>query len=200
MDKYNVLKEIFAIENISSKILKCSKINEDLLLEVLSKDSYNLKEDLSITASTVSRYVKILFPDKLAGNGKICNYLLHKYGYKHCKHCSQVKESEYFYNNSSYSDGLSTYCKNCQADLEKPTSVLRSAKYRAAKLQRIPNWVTPEELLEIDKFYKECPKGFQVDHVYPLQGDFVSGLHVRANLQYLTASENASKRNKFTPL
>jgi hypothetical protein len=38
---------------------------------------------------------------------------------------------------------------------------------------------------------------FTVDHVVPLQGRKVSGLHVRDNLQILTASENFRKHNKF---
>lgn len=199
MDKISVLKDIFLVEDVSTKITKCSKITEAQLLNVLAKDSYNLKEDLHITATTVSRYIKILFSDKPASTGKVCNYLFSKYGYKHCKKCGEVKESSYFYANNTYNDGLSSYCKDCQASLEKPTSVARAAKYKAAKLQRIPCWMTDEELAEIDEFYKNCPVGSQVDHKYPLQGEFVSGLHVRANLQYLTASENASKRNKFMP-
>lgn len=199
MDKFSILKDIFLIEDISTKILKCSKITEEQLLLVLSKDSYNLKEELKLTASTVSRYIKILFPDKPSSTGKVCNYLLHKYGYKHCKNCDNVKEHEHYYSNSSYKDGLSTYCKECQAKLEKPSAAARSAKYKAAKLQRVPSWLTDQDLAEIDLFYKNCPQGYQVDHIYPLQGDLVSGLHVLNNLQYLTVSENASKRNKFTP-
>lgn len=200
MNKYTILKEIFLIEEISSKIHSCPKISEELLLNTLSKDTYNLKDALGITATTVTRYVKKLFPDKPTGHGKICNYLLYKYGYKHCKHCGEVKEVEYFYCNNYTNDSLSTYCKVCQAALEKPTATARTAKYKASKLQRTPSWVSKEELASIELFYKNCPIGYQVDHIIPLQGDIVSGLHVLANLQYLTISENASKRNKFTPL
>lgn len=49
------------------------------------------------------------------------------------------------------------------------------------------------------EFYLNKPKGMTGDHVIPLQGELVSGLHVRWNLQYLSLSENSSKRNKMTP-
>lgn len=68
------------------------------------------------------------------------------------------------------------------------------AKHRAARAQRTPSWADPAA---IAKIYSECPDGYEVDHVIPLHGKLVSGLHVENNLQYLTRSENASKGNKF---
>lgn len=68
------------------------------------------------------------------------------------------------------------------------------AKRRAAKLNATPAW---SEFEEIKQFYANCPEGYHVDHIVPLQGKNVCGLHVLANLQYLLASENISKGNKF---
>ena len=51
----------------------------------------------------------------------------------------------------------------------------------------------------IRKFYKNCPARMVVDHVIPLQGKQVSGLHVIWNLQYLTPAQNMSKGNKIWP-
>lgn len=49
----------------------------------------------------------------------------------------------------------------------------------------------------INEFYKNCPVGMVVDHIIPLCGRNVSGLHVEWNLQYLTQTENSRKINKF---
>lgn len=69
------------------------------------------------------------------------------------------------------------------------------AKRRAALLQRTPKWLTPKQLQQIKDFYINCPEGMTVDHIYPLQGEYISGLHHPDNLQYLTKSENCSKQN-----
>lgn len=72
-----------------------------------------------------------------------------------------------------------------------------SAKCRAQRWLRVPAWSQKEEIAE---FYKNCPDGYEVDHVVPLLGKQVSGLHVIENLQYLTATENRAKHNKFEVL
>ena len=68
------------------------------------------------------------------------------------------------------------------------------AKRRAVKLKATPKFANLEKIKEI---YKNCPKGYVVDHIIPLQGKTVCGLHVEWNLQYLTKSENSSKCNRF---
>ena len=68
------------------------------------------------------------------------------------------------------------------------------AKRRAAKLKATPKFANLEKIKEI---YKNCPKGYHVDHIVPLQGKEICGLHVEWNLQYLTPSDNHSKSNKL---
>lgn len=67
-------------------------------------------------------------------------------------------------------------------------------KRRAALMQRTPPWA---DLDAINVFYKMCPEGMHVDHIVPLQGKSVSGLHVIDNLQYLEARENLQKGNRY---
>lgn len=70
----------------------------------------------------------------------------------------------------------------------------KGAKYRAAKLRASPEWANQKLIYKI---YDNRPEGYHVDHIVPLQGKLVCGLHVESNLQYLHASENLSKGNKF---
>lgn len=76
----------------------------------------------------------------------------------------------------------------------KGRATAHAAKRRSAKLLRTPRWADMEK---IRLFYDACPSGMVVDHVIPLQGALVSGLHVEYNLQYLTRSQNAAKKNRF---
>jgi 5-methylcytosine-specific restriction endonuclease McrA len=76
-----------------------------------------------------------------------------------------------------------------------------NAKRHAAKMKRTPEWA---ELHQIRALY-ECAArltkctgiDWHVDHVLPLQGVEVSGLHVRGNLQVITAAQNLAKNNRW---
>jgi hypothetical protein len=78
-----------------------------------------------------------------------------------------------------------------------------SAKRRASKLKATPSWLTEDHLKEIKEIYKDAQEirwlneePLHVDHIVPLQGKNVSGLHVPWNLQILTASVNLKKGNQ----
>lgn len=83
---------------------------------------------------------------------------------------------------------------------------LRAIKSRRKKkiIRATPKWLTKEQLLEIEWFYQEAIRLeqetdiiHQVDHIIPIQGKTVCGLHVPWNLQVLTAKENRAKSNKL---
>lgn len=71
------------------------------------------------------------------------------------------------------------------------------AKRHANKMRAMPSWLTTAQTEEIKLIYATCPDGWQVDHVVPLQGTEVCGLHVPWNLQHLPATENRKKGNKL---
>ncbi len=77
-----------------------------------------------------------------------------------------------------------------------------SSQNRAKKLNASPKWLTKEQLSDITAYYRVAKKleevtgeKFHVDHIHPLQGKEVNGLHVPWNLQVLSATENLSKNN-----
>ena len=68
---------------------------------------------------------------------------------------------------------------------------------RAAKNRATPKWLSRQQKEEIKRFYKNCPEGYEVDHIHPLLGETFTGLHVPWNLQYLPVSENRRKGNRI---
>lgn len=75
----------------------------------------------------------------------------------------------------------------------------KAATYRAARMNQTPKWLSEEQKQIIRAIYDQCPKGYEVDHIIPLQHSDVRGLHVPWNLQYLPMSANRSKGNRIKP-
>lgn len=77
------------------------------------------------------------------------------------------------------------------------------ASRRASKSKRTPSWLNDGHFFEIDCIYKYCASlknlglDYHVDHIVPLQGQSVSGLHTPWNLQVIPASENLRKGNRY---
>jgi len=99
-------------------------------------------------------------------------------------------------------------CRDWQKRNPAKTSALTSL-YRARKIQATPTWLSEEHKEQILKVYehaRECEvltgDDYHVDHIVPLKGENISGLHVPWNLQILPADLNIAKSNSYdqTPL
>ena len=78
--------------------------------------------------------------------------------------------------------------------------VALTVKYRATKLKRTPTWANHFEIkmfYDVAKVLSRSGVLFHVDHIVPLRGKEVSGLHVEGNLQVLPWHENLKKSIKF---
>lgn len=142
---------------------------------------------------------------------------------KGCPDCGQNKSLTEFYKNKARYDGVQSVCKACikkrtkqwydsnkdfhNAYMRKHSKEnrwmynARDAKRRAAELQATPSWA---DLEQIGRIYKLCRKvtkktgvEHHVDHILPLQGENVCGLHVEKNLAILPAKMNLSKGNTY---
>ena len=114
-----------------------------------------------------------------------------KYGVRpDCKECYKVTTRKWNQNNP---EKRSAYDRKYYRN-NKATRLASVMKRRIAKINRTPDWADLDEIREV---YKNCPNGYEVDHIYPLQGKTVSGLHVSWNLQYLTPAQNRAKGNKL---
>jgi hypothetical protein len=87
------------------------------------------------------------------------------------------------------------------AELERASqgkNAAYAAKHRAKRLNAIPTWAN---LTAIERLYTEAAaSGMHVDHIYPLQGANVCGLHVANNLRLLTPLENLRKGNRLSDI
>lgn len=76
-----------------------------------------------------------------------------------------------------------------------------TAKRRAAKLQRTPKWANQEDIKRVYAWalLAERATGIphEVDHIIPLRGKNVSGLHVHNNLNPLMYWDHWGKGNSF---
>lgn len=93
------------------------------------------------------------------------------------------KERRRKYARKHYDDNRGYYLHNAKR---------RKKAVRAAT----PNWLTKEQITEMGQIYQTAQQlGLVVDHIVPLQGKHVCGLHVPWNLRPIPADVNRQKSN-----
>ncbi len=147
------------------------RINKDRI-SAERRQKYSLKTKLAISQPAVKNYYEL-------NKDKIADY--------------------YQANKDKIADYRREYKKANRAKLNALDS-----KRRAIKLKSTPKWLTEADYRAIEDFYKiaqklklETGQEYHVDHIVPLQGKDVCGLHVPWNLQVISASENLRKSNKL---
>ena len=132
-------------------------------------------------------------------------------GLRKCVRCEEIKPLT----EENFSQCRETACRECvrkrvrqwAADNPEKAAVLQyqncAARY-ASKRQRTPPWLTREHRDQMRAIYAACREATKmtgikhhVDHVVPLVGKTVSGLHVPWNMQIIPGSENCRKSNKW---
>jgi 5-methylcytosine-specific restriction endonuclease McrA len=89
--------------------------------------------------------------------------------------------------------------KDRNVDVVRADTSVRKRRHREAT----PRWLTPAERLQMRDLYVQARKlteltreRYVVDHIVPLRGESVCGLHVPWNLRVITQEENLKKSNK----
>lgn len=176
----------------------------DVIKRVLaSEGNIPVTEIFSEMSKPTSRSLlkKVFNKATLHGGHNWYSYTISLINKRKCTACNYVKElTEYYKDDRSY-DGCKSICISCdqkykgvhrRANLDQYAAI--ASKYRSKKLKALVNWSNLEEIKTI---YSNCPKDYEVDHIIPIQGTSVCGLHCEHNLQYLPVSINRSKSNKF---
>lgn len=98
-----------------------------------------------------------------------------------------------------------TFYRKNWIDSHREVKNLHTAKRRSSKLNRTPVWYTKEDEFLFEEAYtlallreKLTKFKWHVDHILPLQGKNVSGLHVINNIQVIPAKLNLSKGNRIS--
>lgn len=144
---------------------------------------------------------------------------------KLCSCCLKQKPVAEFYKDRTAKDGYSYQCKDCKKERQyafneknqerrqkvqqkyfqqhKSKFLERNRRRYASQKKATPFWLTAEDIVRMRCYYQvaqmrnsESDVKWHVDHIVPLRGKTVSGLHVPWNLQVIPARDNIRKGNK----
>jgi hypothetical protein len=104
---------------------------------------------------------------------------------------------EYYYKNPEKSKQWRTITLN----RHRGTANAKTVRRKAAKLKATPKWANLTKIKAkyqlAAMFNKHTEEKWHVDHIIPLRGKDVCGLHVEYNLRVIPAKENLQKSNRF---
>ena len=120
------------------------------------------------------------------------------------REAAKQKASKWYYDNLEYALERNKETGKKWRASNKDKNSAKATRYRASKLNATPKWLTKEQQQQIESFYwlakLQCEltdTKYHVDHIVPLKGKTVCGLHVPWNLQVLEALDNISKGNRI---
>ena len=145
---------------------------------------------------------------------------LEVYGYKRCFMCSKELALSMFSKkkrtrkDKTFYYGYNYECKKCKVlsnkeYLKKPGNREKNKIRQSAMVKRNrvakPKWLSAEQMKAIHEIYKDMRTRnrlagkieYHVDHVVPLNGETVCGLHVPWNLEVVKAKDNIAKSNTY---
>jgi hypothetical protein len=204
-----MLSQLLHTASDSLEIPKNNKgITKDLLIAALVTDETRAYELLGMSRDTFGKFKRKWLPDFPPRARSVTRYLLYSIGYQQCLVCKELKPcSEFSKKSLDRIYVLDTYCRKCKSDIpintvnKKQHYLVNKDKYAEARIRYFtrkdkakPLWASDAA---IKKIYDSCPEDWHVDHVYPLQSDWVCGLHVETNLQVLPKKDNLSKGNRY---
>lgn len=150
---------------------------EQFILALIKGESFT--RSLGVSQRKASVAVSCLFPHKPRTTVKLCTWLLENHNLKCCSRCKLCLSFNSFYKEVGRRSGLANNCKACS---------------RARETRSMPKWA---DIQAIALIYANTPIGCHVDHIIPLNGKNVCGLHVEYNLTYLPEKLNLAKGNKM---
>lgn len=124
--------------------------------------------------------------------------------YKNNKEKCIARSFKYRKDNPDWTKAVNKKAGKKWRDSNRDLCNARTARYRAKKLKATPPWLTNEQSADIQAMYTLakrfetlCNIRYHVDHIVPLAGKDICGLHVPWNLQLLPASINLAKSNNY---